>query len=157
VGVGKADLGFVYDVAVDLSNITSEPLFKEDMSLVVHKDSPVTSYESAEAAGLRLVAFPPHYALRRMLHSSGINATYVAEVDTVDGMLQLVSTGVGDCILPSKLPCKLLSDYGLRKCPANNPALNRWVVAISRLDKPLPLLAKSFLDSAIQISQEFKN
>lgn len=156
VGSGKADIGFVYDVAVDLGNMVSKPLFQEDMTLIVRNDTPATSYKSFEASGLRLVGFPSHYALRRMLHSAGIQATYVAEADTVDMMLQLVSSGVGSCILPSMFPSKLLADYGLRKCPVENFALNRKVVVITRSDRPLPPLAGSFVECAMQVSKDLE-
>lgn len=156
VSSGKADLGFVYDVAVDLGNVISTPLFLEEMSLIVRHDSSVNPCEKLESAALKLVGFPSHYALRRMLHSAGVHATYVAEADTVDMMLQLVSAGVGNCILPSLFPSKLLADYGLRKCQMGNSSLNRWVVAITRSDKPLPLFAKKFLECTMQVSSEVK-
>lgn len=153
VDKGKADLGFVYDVAVDVGSLISKPLFVDDMSLIVRLESLADSAEQFSAADLRLVAFPPHYALRRMLHTAGVQATYVAEAETVDAMLQLVASGVGNCILPSRIPDKLLADYGLRKCPMDNLALSRSVVAITRSDKPPSFLTMSLFECAVQIAK----
>lgn len=152
VDSGKADLGFVYDVAVDLSSLVAKPLFIDDMCLIVRQDNPCTDAGAALPAPCRLVGFPPHYALRRMLHSAGIDALFVAEAETVDAMLHLVSLGVGDCILPSRIPNRLLADYELRKIALNNPSLRRWVVAITRQDRPLSALATSFLECAVDVS-----
>ncbi|MFQ1062013.1 LysR family transcriptional regulator [Bordetella trematum] len=147
VDSGKADLGFVYDVAVDVGTVISEPLFQNEMALVTRRDKP-----SRPGAPLRLVGFPPNYALRRMLHSSGIEATYVAEAETVDTMLQLVASGVGDCILPSRIPAQRLAEYALCQQPLESPPLRRWVVAIRRADRPLPALAQRFLACAMQVA-----
>lgn len=156
VDSGKADLGFVYDVAVDVGTLTSTPLFVDDMSLIVRNDSPVVDAEALFGTGLRLVGFPAHYALRRMLHSAGIVASYAAEAETVDAMLQLVSSGVGHCILPTRIPHRLLDDYNLRKCPIAHPALRRWIVAITRSDKALTPLAANFLECATQIAEALR-
>jgi len=157
VNNGKADLGFVYDVAVNLATLRSTRLFQEDMVLVVPRHSPLTSSQGVFTPDLRLVGFPPHYALRRMLHSAGIEATYVAEAETVDAMLQLVATGVGNCILPSRVPGKILADYNLHKLPIENPALRRWVVAITRVDKKQSHLAVTFLECAVQASGKLRS
>src|SRR3546814_5873095 len=78
-----------------------------------------------------LVGFPEHYALRRMLKSAGLDKLVVAEANTIDAMLRLVSLGIGGCILPGHIPTQLLADYGLIKLPLKAPVLQRRVVARS--------------------------
>jgi len=152
VDSGKADLGFVYDVAVDTGTLASSPLFEEEMVVIVHRDSDLASPQDLIRMELRLIGFPPHYALRRMIHSAGLRPTYVAEAETVDAMLRIVSSGLGCCILPSRIPDKLLSDNGLRKLSIVNPVLRRRVVAITRAGKPfLPLVAE-LLHCAVQVA-----
>lgn len=153
VDSGKADLGFVYDVAVDVTTVTSRPLFQDQMAFIVRRDDPLTNADQLGARDCRLVGFPAHYALRRMLHSARIDATYVAEAETIDAMLQLVSSGVGNCILPARIPDKLLVDHGLRKLPMRNAALTRWVVAITPANKPLSPLVSQFLHFALEIAE----
>ncbi len=106
---GKADLGVVYDTAVDTATLTTHPLFEDEMCLVTLQRPDglqSASQEGLDLCGrpLRLVGFPHGYALRRMVESAGLQPTYVAEAETVDAILKLVSAGVGDCILPCRLP-----------------------------------------------------
>lgn len=149
---GKADLGFVYDVAVDTDAVVRWPLFEDRMSLVARLDGQAGTTVDLTADALRLVGFPPHYALRRMLHSGGVNAHFVAEAETIDAMLQLVASGVGACVLPTRIPDELLADYGLRKLDIVRPALSRLIVAITPRGKPLSPLASQLLDTAQQLA-----
>lgn len=132
---GKADIGLVYDSAVDSDALTSLALFEDEMSLIVEKDSALVDADDLTGMELRLVGFPVHYALRRMLHSSGLKPAFVAEAETIDGMLRLVSSRVGHCILPSRIPEKLLAEYGLRKLPITRPILRRKVVLVTRASR----------------------
>ncbi|UYI47682.1 LysR family transcriptional regulator [Vibrio natriegens] len=157
VDKGKADLGFVYDVAVNVDTLDSRLLFEDEMCLIVRRENLEKFTEESISSGLQLVVFPHHYALRKMIHTAGLKVTYMAEAETVDAMLQLVASGVGECILPSRIPDKLLSDYGLYKFPLNNPALRRKVVAITRSDTPPSLLTMHLLKYALQTSREISN
>lgn len=153
---GKADLGFVYDTAVDTATLTTHPLFEDDMCLVTGQHSPWTAVDDGldlQHQDLRLVGFPPSYALRRMIQSAGLQPEYVAEAETVDAILKLVSTGVGDCILPSRLPEKLLNDYDLRKLRIRRPLMRRRIVAIGHRDRPSLPLTDALLQCALQIAQ----
>ncbi|BEP62202.1 LysR substrate-binding domain-containing protein [Variovorax sp. V213] len=153
---GKADLGFVYDSAVDGGNLASKPLFEDEMALVVLDSSPLESPQDLATLSLRLVGFPAHYALRRMIHSAGLQATYVAEAETIDAMLKLVSSGVGHCILPSRIPDRLLADYGLRKVSIERPALRRRVVAISNTGKTMAPLTSDLLACVLQVAEQLQ-
>ncbi|WP_307595008.1 LysR family transcriptional regulator [Variovorax paradoxus] len=153
---GKADLGFVYDSAVDCGTLASKPLFEDEMALVVLDSSPLESPQDLATLSLRLVGFPAHYALRRMIHSAGLQATYVAEAETIDAMLKLVSSGVGHCILPSRIPDRLLADYGLRKVSIERPALRRRVVAISNTGKTMAPLTSDLLACVLQVAEQLQ-
>lgn len=153
---GKADLGFVYDSAVDCGTLASKPLFEDEMALVVLDNSPLESPQDLSTLSLRLVGFPAHYALRRMIHSAGLQATYVAEAETIDAMLELVSSGVGSCILPSRIPDRLLADYGLRKVSIERPALRRRVVVISSTGKAMAPLTSDLLACVLQVAEQLQ-
>lgn len=156
VDSGKADLGFVYDSAVDCGTLASKPLFEDEMALIVLDASPLASPQDLSTLSLRLVGFPAHYALRRMIHSAGLQATFVAEAETIDAMLKLVSSGVGHCILPSRIPGRLLADYGLRKVHIERPSLRRRVVAISRTDKAMAPLTTDLLDCVLRVAGQLE-
>ncbi|MFY2949129.1 LysR family transcriptional regulator [Achromobacter ruhlandii] len=150
---GKADIGFVYDAAVASDALASTPLFDDDMCLIVRDGVAAEDGLDLGAMALRLVGFPAHYALRKMIHSAGLQPEFVAEAETIDAMLKLVSSGVGACILPSRIPQKLLTDYGLRQVAIGSPVLRRRVVAITLAQRqPLPLV-RELLDCARRIAQ----
>lgn len=119
---GRADIGFVYDSAVASLALDSVPLFDDQMCFIIKEDSELAHAEVdlCEYTG-PLVAFPEHFALRRMLKSAGLDHRVVAEGNTIDAMLRLVSLGIGGCILPQHTPVRLMADYGLVKVPLINP------------------------------------
>ena len=133
VSTGKAELGFVYDSAVACPGLVSVDLFNDDISLIVRVDD--ASFGDAVniwAQPLRLVAFPEHYALRKMLDHSKLDFIISAETDTVDAALEFVSAGIGLCLLPRRMPEQLLRDHQLRKVAITGGTLARKVVAIHR-------------------------
>ncbi|MFA1684876.1 MULTISPECIES: LysR family transcriptional regulator [Achromobacter] len=151
---GKADIGFVYDAAVASDALASTPLFDDDMCLIVRDGVAAEDGVDLGAMALRLVGFPSHYALRKMIHSAGLQPEFVAEAETIDAMLKLVSSGVGACILPSRIPQKLLTDYGLRQVAIGSPVLRRRVVAVTLAQRePLPLV-RELLDCARGIARD---
>lgn len=146
---GKADIGFVYDSAVASEALRSVALFDDKMCLIAQKGRyPVDAAVNLHEIDLALVAFPEDFALRRMLKSADLDALVVAEANTIDAMLQLVSLGIGGCILPEHTPSRLLDDHGLVKLPLVDPILQRRVVAIVRSTGSVPLLAQQLLDMA---------
>lgn len=149
---GKADAGFVYDAAVASASLVCRPLFDDDMCLIVQESSPIEGPIDLTAQSPKLVGFPSHYMLRRMVHSAGITPHFTAEAETVDAILKLVSSGVGACILPSRIPDKLLVDYRLRKVVIARPVLRRRVVVIVKADKVLPPIVERLIDTAMDIA-----
>ncbi|MGF6999670.1 LysR family transcriptional regulator [Paraburkholderia sp. GAS32] len=153
VETGKADLGFVYDTAVASDAVDIVPLFDEEMCLVVHRSSPLALLESISLCenDVPLIVFPPNYALRRMLSGSVKNLQVAAEVDTVDAMLRLASLTSGQCVLPSRMPTKLLDEYDLRRVSIENPKLSRRIVVITRRGRTPSTLCTLVLDIAKSI------
>lgn len=149
---GKADAGFVYDTAVASQALSSAALFDDDMCLVVREADAIGSTIDLTRELPRLVGFPAHYVLRRMIHSSGLEPTFVAEAETVDALLELVASGVGACILPLRIPDKLLGDHRLRKVAILQPVLRRRVVAIVRCDRPVPPLVQELIATAVDMA-----
>jgi LysR family cyn operon transcriptional activator len=143
---GKVDIGFVYDVAVTSNNVTSFPLFNEEMMLF-HGAAPGVADAGADLrqANLALVCFPAHYALRRMLNHAPMRYQVVAEVETVDAMLKLVMSGLGSCILPDRMPHDLIEGRGLVRTPISSPTLRRRVVGIVKSDRPASALIELLL------------
>jgi LysR family cyn operon transcriptional activator len=150
VETGKADIGFVYDLAVASDTLHILPLFTETMSLVVHDGSPLISESAIDLTTSRipLIVFPPEFAMRRMLEIAKLDYEVAAEVETVDNMLQLVSMTRGHCILPDRLPIEMLRGHGLFRIQIEKPRLQGHVVAITRRDRPATKLISLILDIA---------
>lgn len=149
VATGKADIGFVYDTAVDSADLLSTPLFEDEMCVIAPADQDLPHEIDLTTARYKLVSFPAHYALRKMIQSSGLNPEIAAEAETIDAMLKLVSSHVGICVLPSQIPDKLLQDYGLRKFRILQPVFRRRVVAIVRKDQHLSPLVQDLIQVAL--------
>lgn len=151
---GKADLGLVYDTAVASEKIISTPLFNDQMCLIVGANSSAKHGIDLTECQLGLVGFPMHYALRRMIHSNGLNLRFVAEAETIDVMLEMVASGMADgCILPERLPIQILERRQLRKVRIGNPYMSRRIVAISRIDRGDLTVTKQFVQTAVQLAK----
>jgi DNA-binding transcriptional LysR family regulator len=146
---GKADIGFLYDAAVSSADLTSIPLFEDEMCLIVDEGSRVGEAVDLTVAPPRLVGFPHNYLLRRMLEASEPKLEFAAEADTVDAMLRLVASGVGACVLPSRMPDSIIKDYKLKKICLLRPKIRRRVVAIVRNDRHPSGLIKQLLETAV--------
>lgn len=154
---GRADLGFVYDSEVASKELVITELFTEPMAIIVRDEqSPTPPTIDMTRDPLRLVVFPLGYALRRMLDTCGVPYTIAAEVETVDAMLELVSSGVGACVLPSHIPQRMLHQYNLTRITDVVPLLKRKVVAIHRLDAPPSAITKAILGFAIDAAKALK-
>lgn len=152
VASGKADIGFVYDTAVASEKIVSTPLFDDQMCLVVGPDCTASDGVDLRTNMPKLIGFPAHYALRRMMHSNGLNPHFVAEAETVDAMLEMVGSGVGACILPERIPDRVLNQYRLRKVQIGNPRMSRRVVAIERTDRHELAVMKQLMLTAFEVA-----
>lgn len=153
---GRADLGVVYDTAVDTATLVVHPLFEDEMCLVTQRGNDTALSADGidlRQQALRLVGFPQGYALRRMVESAALRPSYVAEAETVDAILKLISTGVGDGILPCRLPDRLLNEYGLHKVKISSPLLRRRMVAVTHAARQALPLADTLLASALQVAR----
>jgi DNA-binding transcriptional LysR family regulator len=146
---GKADIGFVYDSAVASADLTSIPLFEDEMCLLTGIDSDVEDGVDLTVSAPRLVGFPRTYALRRMLEGGGFKPDFAAEAETIDAMLRLVASGVGACILPLRMPESIIAEHRLKKVRIAKPVMKRRVVAIVRSDRHPSGLIKQLLETAV--------
>jgi DNA-binding transcriptional LysR family regulator len=146
---GRSDLGFVYDVAVNSADLVVAPLFDDEMCLIAPETHGLSAPVDLNETNLKLVGFPPHYALHKMLRAAVRKPQVVAEAETVDAMLQLVASGVGACVLPSRIPDRVIAEHDLVKIPIASPVLKRRIVAITRKDRAPSPLVQELLQFAI--------
>lgn len=151
---GRADIGFVYDVAVTVDGLNIDHLFEEHMCLIHHRDQQVEVPAGGQATWNQpLITFPKGYALRQMLHRARLDRNIVAEVETVDTMLRLVSCKLGVCVLPDLVPDTELESMQLCRRPIDLPDLRRLVVCISLRNTPPSPSCSALIEMAKQSGQ----
>ncbi len=121
---GALDLGIAYRPA-EASDLWFEPLYNEEMVLVVSKEHPLAKRKRirmVELHGRRLVMLPATFATRTMLdecfRASGAEPTIVAEMDTIAPMLGLAErTDIGAIVASNAVP----AGRGLSIVPLESP------------------------------------
>ena len=108
---GALDLGIAYRPA-EASDLWFEPLYNEEMVLVVSKEHPLAKRKRirmVELHGRRLVMLPAMFATRTILdecfRACGAEPTIVAEMDTIAPMLGLAErTDIGAIVASNAVP-----------------------------------------------------
>ncbi|WP_233471133.1 LysR family transcriptional regulator [Paraburkholderia caribensis] len=129
---GRADVGFVYETAVDGPDLASEVIMEEALALYAREKRSIEMGELNALASLKLILPPRSYALRRMVERVlGTAVQPYIECDSLDLCLRLVASTEGVTILPATLPGDMIEDRGLQRLRLNvMPARN--LVALSR-------------------------
>lgn len=134
VARGQADLGLVYDLAVDTDAVALQRLCLEDLSAFCRRDATLPEAMTLEALAREpLILAPRPYALRRLVDRSLPAPLNVAvECNSVSVSLDLVAHGAGVAVLPSALPAEMVALRGLRRVALQGADLRRPVVLIHR-------------------------
>jgi DNA-binding transcriptional LysR family regulator len=135
----------IIHLPIDDPELVVDPLFAEDLLLLVHSTHPLAGRESmslAELEDVPLLLPPKGAALRRVLDraADGVNVTLraQAEIDGVRLLASLAFDGYGAAIVPATAaPIQLDGDF--RRIPV--PELPRRVVAWVRRRRPGPSAA----------------
>ncbi|MCG5073340.1 LysR family transcriptional regulator [Paraburkholderia tagetis] len=146
---GRADIGFVYETAVDGPDLVSQPLFEETLALYTRADADTDTDAVPGLAAMKLIVPPRAYALRRIVERAlGAAVQPYIECDSLELSLRLVSMTDGVTVLPSTLPRDMIEDRGLRRrLLPSMPA--RRLVALSRSGHR----ASPAFDAALEIAR----
>jgi molybdate transport repressor ModE-like protein len=148
--LGQYDAAIVH-LPVDEPELTIEPLFAEDLLLLVGAGHPLASrsvIHLAELAGHRLLLPPPGSALRRVLERAalavGAQLEAEAEVDGVRLLATLAVDGHGAAIVPATaVPHRVDGSFATVHVPELPPR----VVALTSHRRPAPSgAAKALFD-----------
>jgi LysR family hydrogen peroxide-inducible transcriptional activator len=139
----------VIHLPVDEPELTIEPLFAEDLLLLVGPDHPLGDRDEislAELAGHRLLLPPPGSALRRVLdraaRSVGVQLEAQAEIDGVRLLATLAVDGHGAAIVPATA---VPQTTARRHHRLSVPGLAPRVVALAHHRRPAPSAAAKAL------------
>jgi LysR family transcriptional regulator, nitrogen assimilation regulatory protein len=136
VSRGQADIGLVYDQAVNTDDFVTHCLFDEKLCGYCKLTNPFlaseVSYGPIDLQQQALILPPRPYALRRVIERELAGKFIVgAESNDILVSLDLASRGFGLAILPSALPDHLVQAYPVRKVKLFDGQLKRSVVGIT--------------------------
>lgn len=146
---GQADIGLVYDLAVNTDAVTTHRLYRESVCAYEATATGRRGWAESTGAGTgsisvadlsrRPLILPPRpYALRRVIERELTGPlTIAAECNSVSVSLDLASAGIGTVILPSALPEVAIAPRRLARLRISDADLGRHVVAIHRFATPL--------------------
>ncbi len=144
----------IIHLPVDEPELNIEPLFAEDLLLLVGPGHPLAERDEiplAELAGSRLLLPPPGSALRRVLdraaRSVSVQLEAQAEIDGVRLLATLAVDGHGAAIVPATA----VPQTAARQCKALRvPELPPRVVALAYHRRPPPSTAAKALFSVLR-------
>lgn len=155
---GHADIGLVYDLAVNTDAVHVLRLYHEDVCAYglrgVEGDgaSEPAPLKASELARRPLIVPPRPYALRRVIERELPGPLVIAaECSSVSVSLDLAAAGVGMVLLPSALPDLAVVPRGLVRFRIADADLGRRVVAIHRLAATPP----KALAATLQVIEDF--
>lgn len=152
VARGLADIGLVYDLAVDTDAVLLQRLRREQVCAYGREaDRLPARLTAAQLAAHALIVPPRPYALRRVIERElPAPLAIAAESNSVSVSLDLVMKGVGLAVLPSELPETAVKARGLRRIEIDGAALDRHVVLIRRKSGGAPSEAVAVTLRAIE-------
>jgi LysR family cyn operon transcriptional activator len=142
VSAGELDLGITYRPS-GLSELVFEPLYNEEMVLVVGKNHPLYKRKRVRMVELHrqpIALLPKEFATRAMLEecfvACGAEPLVVAEMNTISPMLSLVErTEIATIVAKSVIPL----GSALKAIPIENPTPIRTPGILRRkADRPSP-------------------
>ena len=148
---GRAEIGFVYEVAVDAPEMHSDYLFDEALAFFARSDDDLGELEEEALLKRQLILPPKSYALRRMVERFFEKPVQpFIECNSLELCLRLVASTGGVTILPANLPPDMVEMCGIRR-QALKQIKPRRIVALSRLKRA----QSAGLDAALEIAREF--
>lgn len=129
---GKADIGFVYESAVDVGDMTAIPVAMHRLALYAQAGAEALEKPLAELPDACMILPPRQFAVRRMAErAAGRNVQPGIECDSAELSLGLVKSCGGVTLLPDDISFEMVEARGLgrRTLPEIVP---RQIVAILR-------------------------
>jgi DNA-binding transcriptional LysR family regulator len=120
---GEVDLGLIFDPVVHSEIVLVKELFRQSLHLVVPAHHPLARVEKAELTLKHIVAEPLFLlgeasrlrkALERIFVQRGLSVHPTVEIDSVEGLKEMVKQGNGVTLMP---PALVRSDSGLVLLP----------------------------------------
>lgn len=123
---GEADLGLIFDPVVHSEIVILKELFRQPLHLAVSAHHPLAHAEKAELTLERILAEPLFLlgeasrlrkVLERIFVQRGISIRATVEIDSVEGLKEMVKQGNGVTLIPPALVGSAQMDSGLVLAP----------------------------------------
>lgn len=160
----------IIDIGVTTSSNPDErivqiPLFHEEFSLAVAKETPLAKKRSIQLKDLqemKTVMFPPDHQCRKLIENHckelGFRMEPKMETTTLSSLLTMVEKGIGVTVLP-RLLLENLHDKNIQTIKITKPTPSQDICLIYRIDKYLGFAARTFIQAVkdyIQAAKEMR-
>lgn len=150
------DIGVVFLPLEDI-HLISQPLYTEELSLVVSIEHPWAQKSNVPFIGLQdvtLVLFPEKFLVRQMIdvygRETGIIFNPILELSTMDSMLQMVHLNIGATIVPkSYLSVNHTQDPRIKIIPIIEPVPQKVVGIVYRNESIMTHAMKAFISELL--------
>ncbi|MCF6409729.1 LysR family transcriptional regulator [Pseudalkalibacillus salsuginis] len=159
---GIIDIGVTTSPNPD-ERIVQIPLFHEEFSLAVAKETPLAKKRSIQLKNLqemKTVMFPPDHQCRKLIdhhcQELGFRIKPTMETTTLSSLITMVEKGIGVTVLP-RLLLENLHDKNIQTIKITNPTPSQDICLIYRTDKYLGFAARTFIQAVkdyIQTAQK---
>ncbi len=149
---GIIDIGVTTSPNPD-ERIVEIPLFHEEFSLAVVKETPLAKKRSIQFNALqemKLVMFPPDHQCRKLVdihcQKLGFRIKPKIETTTLSSLISMVEKGIGVTVLP-RLLLENLHDKNIQTIKITKPTPSQDICLIYRTDKYLGFAARTFIQA----------
>ncbi|QBD75722.1 LysR family transcriptional regulator [Ktedonosporobacter rubrisoli] len=152
----KIDLGLTFDPIIQSDIVVARELFRQSLQALVAFDHPLTHEDPASLTLERIIAEPliafdessrVRRITERLLYLRGLSAQPVAEIDSIDGVKELVRLGCGVALI---LPAFLQSTPGLKLLPISDLSEEFPFTLIYCRFGTLPAASLQFINTMIE-------
>jgi DNA-binding transcriptional LysR family regulator len=156
---GAVDLGFIYDPAVRSEVVVMKELFRQPLHLLVPSQHPLAQVDTQERTLERILAEPflllgeparLRKVLERMFLQRGLSVKPVIEIDSVEGLKELVKLGCGVTLMPPTLLWPPQMSDGLLLLPVADVTETFISALVYRRVGSLSMPARQLINSIVE-------
>lgn len=153
VSCGRSDFGFLACPYKKISGLSMAPVAQEEMVVIAGSGSPLCAKKSVatrDLDGLDFVFFDKAFPSRRYIdgffRKHGIKGNIRMELDNVDTIKTVVSSGAGVSILPESTVRNMEKDGKLHVLRFSDAKVSRPLYLLHNKNRKLSLSAKLFME-----------
>lgn len=161
---GVVDLGFIYDPAVRSTVVKIKELFRQPLHLLTPVDHTLTQIEAHERTLERILAEPLlllgetarlRKVLERMFMQRGLTIHAKIEIESIEGLKELVRQGCGVTFMPPALLWPAQLNGGLVLLPVADMMETFIFALVYRRAGSLTVPARQFMNTVVEATSSF--